>query len=184
MGRSNLPLNDVNGLFSADDSPLHLLAVLLIVITVICVLIDRLLKTDLGIAIRATGNNEKMASANGIQVNRMKITGLALANGLTALSGYLLVQYQGFADINMGVGIVISGLAAVMMGESLSSLFRTNKTGIVIVSVVTGSILFRLILAEALSLGLNPNYLKLVTALIVLMIVGITRFKTKHHAEA
>ena len=103
---------------------------------------------------------------------------------LTALSGYLLVQYQGFADINMGVGIVISGLAAVMMGESLSSLFRTNKTGIVIVSVVTGSILFRLILAEALSLGLNPNYLKLVTALIVLMIVGITRFKTKHHVEA
>jgi len=88
------------------------------------------------------------------------------------------VQYQGFADINMGIGIVISGLAAVMIGDAFAKLFKTNKILIQVILVIFGSILFRMILAFTLSLGLNPNYLKLVTALIVLSVLVLTRFRT------
>jgi len=100
-----------------------------------------------------------------------------LANALTALSGYLLVQYQGFADINMGIGIVISGLAAVMIGESFAGILKSRSILVNVLLVIAGSIIFRLVLAFTLTLGLNPNYLKLVTALIVLLILFLTRFK-------
>ena len=133
-----------------------------------------LLKTDFGIAMRATGNSEAMVRAMGVNTNRIKIIGLALANGLTAISGYLITQYQGFADINMGIGIVISGLGSVMIGEALLKPFLQRGISYHIMAVIIGSILFRVILALALSLGLNPNFLKLVTALIVLIIVGIS----------
>ena len=126
---------------------------------------------------RATGNNEQMVSSLGLNTKNMKVFGLALANALTAISGYLLVQYQGFADINMGIGIVISGLAAVMIGEALARVTRSEKIIVQVLMVIVGSILFRTILAFTLTLGLNPNYLKLVTALIVLMVLSITRYR-------
>ncbi|MBP9083346.1 MAG: ABC transporter permease, partial [Bacteroidia bacterium] len=87
------------------------------------------------------------------------------------------VQYQGFADINMGIGIVISGLASVMIGEAIAKMFNSNNILLQLVLVVAGSILFRLILAGALSSGLNPNYLKLVTASLVLVVLVLTKFK-------
>ena len=138
-----------------------------------------MLKTDLGIAMRATGNNEQMAAANGVNIDRMKILGLSIANALTALSGYLMVQYQGFADVNMGVGIIISGLAAVMIGESIASLLKINRVLTVLICMIAGSIVFRLAVAQSLALGLNPNYLKLVTAVIVLTIVAVSNLKAK-----
>ena len=126
---------------------------------------------------RATGNSEAMVRSLGVNTNTMKIVGLAIANGFTALSGYLIAQYQGFADINMGIGIVVSGLGSVMIGEAL--LHRWLSKGIIInvIAVVAGSILFRLIIAAALSFGLNPNYLKLITAVIVLVVVAISTSK-------
>lgn len=182
MGRSNIPLTGVPVIFESltfSGVPVINQWIIFLAFTLfISVLLTWLLKTDFGIAMRATGNNEQMVRAAGMNTATMKIFGLALANGLTALSGYLLVQYQGFADINMGMGIVISGLAAVMIGEAFARLFRTNKIVLQVIFVIAGSILFRVILAVTLSLGLNPNYLKLVTALIVLSVLTITHFRT------
>ncbi len=185
MGRSNLPLintKTIFDLFPFNNASQNLGCVLILFVIIILMLVVWLLKTDFGIAMRATGNSEAMVRSMGVNTKRMKIIGLALANGLTAISGYLLTQYQGFADINMGIGIVISGLGAVMIGEAL---FKTVlQKGILfhIIAVIIGSILFRVILALALTLGLNPNFLKLVTALIVLIIVGISN--TRKHSEA
>jgi putative ABC transport system permease protein len=182
MGRSNLPLTDATTVFGGaliSENPMLNRFIILSLITIACSLfLLWLLRTDIGIFMRATGDNEQMVRANGMDTGKMKIAGLALANALTALSGYLLVQYQGFADINMGIGIVISGLAAVMIGEALASLFRNNSLTLIIMAVIAGSILFRLSLAVALSFGLNPNYLKLTTALIVLGILSFTKFRS------
>ena len=88
-----------------------------------------MLKTDFGIAMRATGNSESMIRALGVNTDRMKITGLALANALTALSGFLITQFQGFADINMGIGIVIVGLGSVIIAETLINWFHITSVG-------------------------------------------------------
>jgi putative ABC transport system permease protein len=180
MGRSNIPLIQIETIFSAIKfSGIEInnqIFVFCFFALLLFALLTFLLKTDFGIAMRATGNSESMVRAMGVNTQRMKITGLAIANGLTALSGFLITQYQGFADINMGIGIVISGLGAVIIGESLIKIFKSNKIFVQILGVIAGTILFRLILAFALSSGLNSNYLKLITAAIVLLVVGITRF--------
>ncbi len=179
MGRSNLPLMDtflIHQLVTWIDEPVKQnFVVVMVFVAVLVLILTLLLQTDFGIAMRATGNNDRMVRAVGVNTTIMKITGLAMANALTAISGFLLVQYQGFADINMGIGIVISGLAAVMIGDTVSGLIPGNRIIIQVAAVVAGSVVFRLILAAALSFGLNPNYLKLVTAVIVLLIVAVTR---------
>ena len=121
-------------------------------------------RTNLGTAMRATGDNEQMIKALGVSVDRMVIVGLALANGLIGLSGALLAQYQGFADVQMGIGMVVWGLASVIIGEALVG---TTSLGLTIVGTIMGSILFRLLVAIALRFGLNPNDLKLITAIFV-----------------
>jgi putative ABC transport system permease protein len=180
MGRSNIPLIQTPTIFSKiifSGNEFNNTIILFSLFSLLLILfITWLLKTDFGIAMRATGNSESMVRALGVDTQSMKIIGLALANGLTALSGFLITQYQGFADINMGIGIVISGLGAVIIGESLIKLFRTNRLFAQIIGVIIGTVLFRFILATALDLGLNPNYLKLITAAIVLLVVSITRF--------
>lgn len=122
-------------------------------------------KTNLGLAMRATGDNENMIRALGVEVGWMLTFGLALSNGLVALSGALLVQYQGYADVQMGIGMVVWGLASVIIGESLVG---SRQVGMLLIGAVMGSVLFRLLVAIALRWGLNPNDLKLVTALFVL----------------
>ena len=185
MDRSNLPLINictVFGCFPFSNSVYSYWFVMLSFAIILLVFVTWLLKTDFGIAMRATGNSEAMVRSMGVNTNRMKIIGLALANGLTAISGYLITQYQGFADINMGIGIVISGLGSVMIGEALLKPFLQKGIMFHIIAVIIGSILFRVILALALTLGLNPNFLKLITALIVLIIVGISN--TRKHSAA
>jgi putative tryptophan/tyrosine transport system permease protein len=181
MGRSNLPLIDVATYFDitnfTENRVVSNLISIGLVVVVLIFLLTTMLKTDFGIGMRATGNSEQMARAMGMNTDTMKVIGLAFANALTALSGYLLVQYQGYSDINMGIGIVISGLAAVMIGEAFANLIAKRNILIQVLGVVAGSILFRIILAVVLSCGLNPNYLKLVTALIVLTVVVFTRFR-------
>jgi len=121
-------------------------------------------RTDLGTAMRATGNNDQMIRALGVNVGNMIILGLAVSNGLIGLAGALLAQYQGFADVQMGIGMVVWGLASVIIGEALVG---TQQLGLVIVGAVMGSVLFRLLIAIALRAGLNPNDLKLITAAFV-----------------
>lgn len=183
MGRPNLPLITTENLFSTitlnSDIFINRLLIFLTVAFVIVVAVNWLLKTDFGIAMRAIGNNEIMLRANGVNTDVLKIKGLALANMFTALSGSLIAQYQGFADINMGIGIVISGLGAVMIGEALMSLFNADKIIFRLIGVVIGAVFFRLILGIALAAGLNPNYLKAVTAAIVLLVVAVAGIRKK-----
>ena len=106
----------------------------------------------------------------------MKITGLALANALTALSGFLITQFQGFADINMGIGIVIVGLGSVIIAETLINWLRITSVWLSLIFVLSGAIIFQFVLALTLNLGVNPNLLKIVTAVFVLLIVSLPRF--------
>ncbi len=121
-------------------------------------------RTNLGTAMRATGDNNQMIRALGVNVGNMITLGLAFSNGLIALAGALLAQYQGFADVQMGIGMVVWGLASVIIGESLVG---TRNLGLTITGAVMGSVIFRLMVAMALRWGLNPNDLKLITALFV-----------------
>ncbi len=121
-------------------------------------------RTNLGTAMRATGDNDQMIRALGVNVGNMITLGLAFSNGLIALAGALLAQYQGFADVQMGIGMVVWGLASVIIGESLVG---TRNLGLTITGAVMGSVIFRLMVAMALRWGLNPNDLKLITAIFV-----------------
>ena len=121
-------------------------------------------RTDLGTAMRATGDNDQMIRALGVNNGNMLVLGLALSNGLVGLSGALLAQYQGFADVQMGIGMVVWGLASVIIGEALVG---SNQLGLVVTGAVMGSVLFRLLVAIALRWGLDPNDLKLITGAFV-----------------
>jgi putative ABC transport system permease protein len=184
-GRSNLPLIGAASVFSlvnlTSDVNNNAFIILLVIITALVCLIGYLLKTDFGIAMRATGNSETMIRALGVNTDRMKIIGLALANALTALSGFLITQQQGYADISMGVGIVIIGLGSVIIGETLIGWLRIASVWGNLLLVLAGTIVFQLVLAITLAIGVNPNLLKLVTAALVLLIVSLPRLSFKSH---
>lgn len=136
----------------------------LLVTSAVAALIYVFLRTNLGTAMRCTGDNDQMIRANGASDGNMIVIGLAVSNGLIALAGALLAQYQGFADVQMGIGMVVWGLASVIIGEAL---VRSSQLGVTIVGAIMGSVLFRLMVAIALRWGLDPNDLKLITALFV-----------------
>jgi len=177
MARPNIPLINEANIFN-ENIRFNMLLTLVFSI-VLLLLLCWLLKTDFGIAMRATGSNELMVKAMGINTNFMKVAGLAIANALTALSGYMMVQYQGFADINMGIGIVIAGLAAVILGESFAVFFKSTSILTSLITVLLGSVLFRLLLAFALLAGVPPQMLKLLTAILVLLAAGVFKFVFK-----
>ncbi|MEN6487158.1 MAG: ABC transporter substrate binding protein, partial [Syntrophobacteraceae bacterium] len=172
MGRSNIPLLNGRTIVShiQEFNPgMHEEVWLCLVLTAGMVLFwlaaSLFFKTDLGLAMRTTGNNPVMAAATGLNVDRMKVFGVALANGLTGLSGAFVAQYQGFADIGMGIGTVVIGLATVIIGESV---LRGRSIQVKILSVILGSLIFRIMIAMALNAGMNPIDLKLMTAFFVL----------------
>jgi putative ABC transport system permease protein len=132
--------------------------------------------TDLGLGMRAAGSNPQMAKAVGIDVDRMVVFGLGLSNGLIALAGALLAQYEGFANIQMGIGAVVTGVATLMVGETL---LGKRPLGRWIAGAVAGAVVFRLLVAAALRAGLNPNALKLVTALLVLTVLALPNLMRK-----
>ncbi len=179
LGRSNIPLVQVDSLFrvlGVFATPLYNeLWVGAAFLLILSGLMTYFLRTDFGLAMRATGNSESMARAMGINNDHMKIIGLAIANALTAISGFLVAQYQNFADINMGIGIVLVGLGSVLIGDALIGWLRIRRVWFQLLCVFAGAILFQLVLALALSLGVNPVYLKMVTAVFVLLIVGLPR---------
>lgn len=179
MGRSNIPLLNQTTLFSylEDINPglnteVWICMTLLLVMILFCLIFSFFFKSDLGISMRGTGNNAVMASATGVNVDRMTLFGVALANGLVGLSGALVAQYQGFADIGMGIGTIVMGLAAVIIGESV---LRLRSMYAVVLSVIIGSVIFRLMIAFALYVGMNPIDLKLLTAVFVLITLIISK---------
>lgn len=133
--------------------------------------------TEIGCCIRATGNNEAMVRAQGVNTNKMKILGLVLSNGLIALSGALVTQSQGFADVSMGVGAIVIGLASIVIGEVL--LLRIKNFAGKLMAVVIGSIIYRIIIAVVLQLGLNTDDLKLLTAFVVALALSVPVLKKK-----
>ncbi|MDQ7823703.1 MAG: ABC transporter substrate binding protein [Candidatus Eremiobacteraeota bacterium] len=129
------------------------------------------LKTDIGITLRAAGDNPRMAAAQGVNVDMMSIGGLALANGLVGISGGLVAQYQGFADISMGIGTIMTGLASIILGEHL---VKSRSIAWGVASALIGSLLYRLMVALVLYMGLNPIDLKLFTSVLVLIILSLS----------
>jgi putative ABC transport system permease protein len=182
LGRSNVPLLNVDTIFQTIHlftNPVYNEALTaLTFILIIAAILAYVLMTDFGIAMRATGNSASMTRALGINNDRMKIVGLAIANALTALSGYLVAQYQNFTDINMGIGIVITGLGSVLIGDAIIKWWNIRKVFAQLAIILFGSIIFQLVLAFTLSIGIDPNMLKLVTAVFVLLIVSIPRLKS------
>jgi len=181
MQRSNIPLINTPDVFNVtDDHQIFGDVVVALVFSFFFAgCIAYMLKTDFGIAMRATGSSPEMSTAMGVNTNTMKIAGLSLANALTALSGFLISQYQGFTDINMGIGIVIAGLGSVLIADTLINMLQIRSAAGQLAFVILGSVLFQLILAVALSLGANPNLLKLITAVFVLIIVAIPALKKR-----
>ena len=192
MDRSNLPISSDDSLtryadqlgyvlFGSERSiniagwavgvqDLSVLISMLFLVLVVGVCIYWFFQTQLGSAMRASGDNPQMIEALGVSAQTLAITGLAISNGLFALSGALLAQYQGFADVQMGMGIIVLGLASVIIGEALVG---SRSLGLMICGAIMGAILFRLLVAVALRWGMNPNDLKLITAVFVfLALVG------------
>ena len=139
--------------------------------------------TELGCSLRATGSNGNMARAQGINTDVAKVLGLMLSNGLVALSGALLAQYNSASEINMGRGAIVIGLAAVIIGEvAFSKLF--HNFALKLLSVSIGAVIYYIVIQAVLAMGLNPNYLKLLSALVVAIFLSIPFWKGKYfHAK-
>jgi putative ABC transport system permease protein len=138
--------------------------------------------TEMGSGIRATGANEAMARAQGINTNSNKVLGLMISNGLVALSSALLAQYQGFADINMGRGAIVIGLAAVIIGEVIFSKLLINFAGRMF-AVVIGAVIYYIVIQIVLWLGLDSNLLKLLSALIVAAFLAVPYLRSRHFSR-
>ena len=176
MGRPNLSLLRVSTatrIVDASWSPLGAFSVLtfIAILTIaIKLLLDAFLRTEVGFALRATGDSERMIIAQGVNTKTMKILGLALSNGLVALSGALVAQYNGFADVGMGLGTIVTGLAAVIIGGTL---IRTSRVGWMTAGVLLGSLVYRIAVILALRygyvIGFQASDLKLITSLLVIL---------------
>jgi putative ABC transport system permease protein len=170
MGRANVPLlrtGTVLTVLQEKGIPPTISAFLLfcIVVVVVKFMVDVFLRTEFGLALRAIGDNESMIRSLGVNTDSMKIIGIGIANALVALSGALVAQYQGFADIGMGIGTVVAGLASVIIGEAI---IPPRSVGMGTLGAITGSVVYRLAVFLALRLGFAPTDLKLVTALLVI----------------
>ncbi|GAA2510021.1 MAG: ABC transporter permease [Kocuria sp.] len=139
---------------------------LLVGVLVVKVLLDWFLYTDAGLAMQATGDNPEMIRSFGVNTDRQKILGLCLSNALVGLAGALIAQYQGFADIGMGIGMIVVGLASVILGQGI---FGTRTVVVATLAVVLGSVLYRLVITVALQAGLNPSDMKLISAVLVVI---------------
>jgi putative tryptophan/tyrosine transport system permease protein len=183
MGRSNTPLLGVDtvfeklaGVLATPITPWVLVAVLAVLMIVVKYLIDWFLHTEFGLCMQATGDNEQMIRATGTNTDLMRVIGLGVANGLVALSGALVAQQQGFADVGMGIGTIVAGLAGVIIGEVL---FGARSISWVLFSVVGGSIVYRLLIAVSLRLGIAPTDLKLLTAVLVVAALSVPTVRSK-----
>ncbi len=185
MGKANTPLigmetvmTQFNALLGGSLSLTRISLILgLIVISLVVFILYRFFGTEIGSAIRATGSNEHMVRALGVNTDTTKILGLMISNGLVALSGAMVAQSQGYADVGMGTGTIVIGLASIIIGEVIfGARFGFWYT---LVSAVLGSVIYRIVIAVVLQLGLKSTDLKLLTALIVAIALSVPVFKAK-----
>ena len=176
MGRSNIPLLREVTVFDNISDLLGIRGVALSIIfcgavlVVFLVGLNWFLRTEIGLALRATGDNEQMVRGLGASTDMTTIMGVSLSNGLVALAGALIAQNQGFTDVGMGIGMIVMGLASVIIGEGL---FRPRGMTMVLVAVVGGTFAYRLFLGIALRAGLPPSNLKLITAALVIIALAV-----------
>lgn len=173
MGKSNIPLFEEDNIFNTEYSMMITIVVLILISKF---LLDYLLKTKFGFALKALGDNENLIVSLGLNEEKYKIYGLMIANAFVAFSGAVLAQYQGFADVGMGTGIIVIGLASIIIGDTLFGK-RRRFTGTTI--VIIGSILYRGVIAVTLSMGMDASDLKLITSVIVIVILWIQKQKDK-----
>lgn len=191
MGKANTPLLGKNTIFTvisewfdglgANSKMISEIVLGLIVCAVIIAIMYWVFGTEMGYAIRAVGNNKHMVCAMGINVGLMQIIALALSNGLVAFSGALVAQNQGYADVNMGVGTLVCGLAAVIIGEAFVK--QESNFAVKLIFAVIGSVIYRLIIALALQIGMNPSDLKLFTAIIVAIALGLPKIMKRKEKQ-
>ena len=173
MGKSNIPLFEEDNIFNTEYSMMITIVVLILISKFI---LDYLLKTKFGFALKALGDNENLIVSLGLNEEKYKIYGLMIANAFVAFSGAVLAQYQGFADVGMGTGIIVIGLASIIIGDTLFGK-RRRLAGTTI--VIIGSILYRGVIALTLSMGMDASDLKLITSVIVIVILWIQKQKDK-----
>lgn len=181
MGKANLALLQVDTVFSLYAIPgmsqanmILIIGLITVILTAVCCYL--FFGTEIGAAIRATGCNPHMIRANGVNTDITVILGLLLSNGLVALSGSLVAQANGFADVGMGVGTIVIGLASVIIGEVL---FGTRSFKNCLISVILGSVAYRAVIAIVLQMGMPPNDLKLFTAILVAVALSMPLFQSK-----
>lgn len=185
-GKPNFSLFGKETIFSSFKSTLesmhfpsiiidnHKLIFVLMIVIIVTVLLYLFFKTQTGMAIRATGDNENMVRASSINTDAMKIAGLALANAFVGLSAAIFTQYQQFYDISLGIGMMVVGLTSIILGETI---FGKRNILNSFISLILGAIIYRILLAFALSLGMNPNDWKLLCAILVATAISIPTIK-------
>jgi putative ABC transport system permease protein len=187
MGRSNIPLlreftifDSVAQAFGISAS-LNLSIVFMAVLAVIILaFLNWFLRTEIGLALRATGDNEQMVRGLGCNTDMTTILGVSVSNGLVALSGALIAQNQGFTDVGMGIGMIVMGLASVIIGEGL---FRPKGVTWILLAVIGGTFAYRLIIGVAIRQGLEQINLKLITAALVIVALTIPFIRKKIRGE-
>jgi putative ABC transport system permease protein len=181
MGKANIPLLKVSTLITfvtglGIKNNIAVIIVGLVSVSIVIAILTWFLSTEKGYALRATGDNMSMIRALGVNTNGMVILGLSIGNGLVSLSGGIMAQYNGYADIGMGTGTIVIGLASVIIGEVLfgsSSILRS------LISVVFGSIIYRIIIAVVLAKGLVPTDVKLLSSVLLAVCLSLPLFKEK-----
>lgn len=181
LGQANLTLLNSETLIDqvrayGVDKTTAVLIVGSIAVIIVILFLSLFFNTEIGMAIRATGDNLAMAEANGINVETTKILGFMLANGLIALSGALLAQNNGYADVNMGIGAIVIGLASVIIGETFFSNLTLPTR---LVTIVIGSIIYRLLILGALELNVNPQDLRLVSAILLAVALALPTIRNR-----
>jgi len=185
MGRANIQLLDRPTIFTFMENMdvvryVPVITFFLLVTLAVKFLLDLFLHTEYGMALRATGNNEDMIRSLGVNTDNATVFGLGLSNALVALSGALIAQDQGFSDVGMGIGMIVAGLASIIIGEAMlkpKTVFRLT------LAAVIGSLLYRFIISLGLRLGLAPTDLKMATGFMVIIALGIPAFKKSREGK-
>ena len=185
MGRSNIQLLTVNTLLTPLENLdinrfIPIITFFFIVVFAIKFLTDMFLNTQIGFAMRATGDNEQMIRTLGVNTDHMTLLGLGISNAFVALSGALVAQDQGFSDVGMGIGMIVAGLASIIIGEAL---FGKKTVQRMTFAAIVGSVIYKLIISLGLRLGLAPTDLKMATAAMVILALGIPALRKEKEGK-
>lgn len=187
MGGANISLlreitifGQVSELLGLKTGIVLSIIIAVVMAVIIFLLLNWFLRTDIGLALRATGDNEQMVRGLGTNTDMTTILGVSISNGLVALAGAVVSQGQGFADVGMGIGMIVMGLASVIIGEAL---FRPRGVARLLLAAIGGTFIYRLIITIALRLGMAPGDLKLITALLVIIALAIPYIQKKVKRE-